>query len=293
MLPIVFALLSGPSLVRVSAQEDTLAPTMQDATREPSLDHSAPRGGLRLAEDPPGVSEPILEDRLTAPGIIASNTTCASGRNAGEFVGEGYLLKVTGPCTPGARTALVTPGSLRGIELSGGELRVEFRLVSGPDRASPAVLFRQVRDADGCTGGYTVILWSVPDRQFYLSKDPPGCGSPPVGFGDRTERLARDDWNILAIRLDGPKIWVLLNDAVLLSIADGDFLSGRVSLGLIRTGDVEDTEESAVVFRNLRLSGLATSGATGADRYTDSYGESRWLRDEPHVLMEALSWMES
>jgi hypothetical protein len=56
------------------------------------------------------------------------------------------------------------------------------------------------------------------------------------------------------MRLDGPRIWVLHNDEVVLFSTDPAIAEGGVAFGVARLGDDADPDESAAVFRNLRLS---------------------------------------
>jgi hypothetical protein len=75
---------------------------------------------------------------------------------------------------------------------------------------------------------------------------------------DLSGHLARDDWNEYAVRLDGPNIWVLLNGTPILSASDTVVDRGWVAFGVKRLGSADDNAESAVVFRDLRVSRLAT-----------------------------------
>ena len=59
------------------------------------------------------------------------------------------------------------------------------------------------------------------------------------------------------MRMQGPELWLLVNDQPILSVSDGALTTGTMWVSLLRTGDPGDPQESAVVVRNLRLSGLA------------------------------------
>jgi hypothetical protein len=174
------------------------------------------------------------------------------------FVGEGFRARVTGPCGETSDSAIARTSPLPSLTIPDGEIRVDLKIVSGHDRALPLIYFRAERTA--CPGGYLVgILTESGAAQ--LSKHPDcGEGVMLASRGDLRATLARDDWNTLAIRLHGPDLWILINDQVALSARDETFTEGALALGLFRVGGVADTEESAVVFRNLRISALSVQG---------------------------------
>lgn len=239
------AVILGVLLPSAAAQE----PPTPDPGRDPSVG-DAP-GGLLLSGAPPAVGEVVLEDPLTAPGLIEA-WRCPSGRNVGEFVGEGYIIKVTGSCSDTYPDAAITPSYVAGLDLPDGEVRLDVKVVSGHDRASFLLIFR---------GQYETQQWYwfsfVPARGWAtLEKVADGKHALASRF-DLRGRVASDDWNTLAVRLQGPNIWVLMNDEPILSAADPAFDRGSVAVGLFRMGDANDTAESAAVIRNLRVSRLA------------------------------------
>ena len=69
---------------------------------------------------PPDVGEVVLEDPLTAPGAVQA-WRCPTGRNLGEFVGEGYLIKVTGKCSEAETQAVIFASYVNGLLLRDGE----------------------------------------------------------------------------------------------------------------------------------------------------------------------------
>jgi hypothetical protein len=83
--------------------------------------------------------------------------------------------------------------------------------------------------------------------------------------GDLSDRVRLDDWNTLAIRLEGPNMWLFLNDELIISVADGAVDHGGLMLRLVRLGDVNDPAETAVVFRNLRVSQLLPRGESSQE----------------------------
>jgi hypothetical protein len=76
-----------------------------------------------------------------------------------------------------------------------------------------------------------------------------------------------DYWNSLAVRADGPNLWALLNHQPIISATDASFDSGSVSLMLIRDGNLDDEDETAVALKNLRMSALANGDPARAPIY--------------------------
>jgi hypothetical protein len=216
----------------------------------------APPARTRLGPgDPPAVGEVIFEDPLTAPGALPRPFACPSGRNSGAFVAEGYLLKVTGRCTPEATDATLNLPPIPDLTVVDGEISVEAKAVSGHDRLSIAVWFRSNEDT---SQGNAVIL--VPTAGIMmLFKVMPDAATTLAARNDLKGRISRDDWNTVAIRLDGASMWILLNGQPVFAASDSQTDRGGVSLGANRFGNRDDNAESAAVFRNLRVSRLAAS----------------------------------
>jgi hypothetical protein len=80
-----------------------------------------------------------------------------------------------------------------------------------------------------------------------------------------TGLVAPDDWNVIAIRLQGPNVWLLVNDQPVLFYNDSTVDRGGVFFDMVRVGDgpldsitdTDDATEISAVFRNLRVSSLA------------------------------------
>jgi hypothetical protein len=171
-------------------------------------------------------------------------------------VDEGYIIKVTGPCSPDSLDAGTGPSLFPGIDVSDDEIRLEFKAVSGPERASLDVFFRaRVRD-DGYYDSYVADV-GLNGNAMLVRLQGRADALIMAARSDLTEHLKQGDWNTLALRLDGPNIWMLLNDEVVLSVADTTFDRGGIRIRVGRDGEISDTAESAVVFRNLRISRLA------------------------------------
>jgi hypothetical protein len=214
-----------------------------------------PAGALQVQLEPPGVGAIILDDALTGPGALPASFICPTDRNQREFVGEGVIIKLTGPCGSGATSSAMGSGEVAGLDIPDGEVRVDFKLVSGAERAHVSMLVR-LSTVDDCAYGYLPVITGQ-GAAGIVKVD--GCG-PALTLasrGDLADRLRHDDWNSLAVRLEGPNMWLYLNDELIVSVSDDGFDHGGLMLRLTRLGDVNDTAETAVVFRNLRVSQLA------------------------------------
>src|SRR5262245_34956114 len=84
--------LLAPSSGVAAQDEPTPAPT-ESPDRAPTYERGTPAGAMRLPGPPPAVGDLIAEDSLAFPGAIPGSIASSSGRNIGEFVGEGYILK--------------------------------------------------------------------------------------------------------------------------------------------------------------------------------------------------------
>lgn len=201
----------------------------------------------------PEVGDVLLDDPLTAPGALRAGG-CPSRRNVGQFVGEGFRLSVTGRCEESSRTASVSPGNIRGLDVGDGEVWVEVRAVAGQDRVS---FFLGMRAQGDPFGSYEAVLQPASGRAALLRVDSEGV----IILAQRTTDLdplrAAGDWNSLAIRARGANLWVLLNDEPILSAVDSTHAAGSAYMGLSRIGSPDDDAESAVISRNLRVSALA------------------------------------
>lgn len=225
------------------------------ANGAPQAGSSAPASALPAASappsgPPPGVGEVVYQDPLTAPGIIPLGS-CPTGKGRGEVVGEGFLMAVQGKCTAQARTAAVGP-TLAGLTVSDGEIGFEFKVTHGVDRATITLVSRV---KDGAPSGYAMSV--APASGFGLIARIGQDASSTALLARRADLgglLHRDDWNTLAMRLVGSSLWLLINDQPALMAEDGTFDTGAVGLGIGKSGNADDEEEVAVVFRNFSVS---------------------------------------
>ena len=222
-----------------------------------------------LAEDPlpPAVGAIVLEDDLSGPTLIKPSS-CRSGRAASDYVGEGLRFKVTGPCNDGEIFAVIG-ATIRGLSMPDGEVRFEVKAVSGVERVRVGINARLQPFTQGALNSAATI----PGSDAVGFEPGPGrglIGKTPGAITERTDlagSFAVDDWNTVAIRLQGPSFWLLLNDQAVLFSSDDSFDRGEVNFSILKTGDgpgpersqadPNDTSEVAVVIRNLRVSALA------------------------------------
>jgi hypothetical protein len=201
---------------------------------------------------PPSLGPAILEDPLTAPGVMGPRSVSPTGLGVHEVVGEGRIFKVAGPLREGAQTAGLTH-AIAGLTVPDGEFRVEAKVVGGQERTQLVLWFRdQGPGQDGYLAsvdpahGKAQLLYKVGNEYRVLAER-----------SDLASLLAPGDWNSLAVRLRGPDLWLLVGETPILSASEPSLGTGRVSIGLNRLGSLADREEAAAVFRNLRVSGLA------------------------------------
>lgn len=239
----------------IAAQDEPETPAVPEPSptpnRAPTYQRGTPAGALRIPGEPPAVGAVIVEDPLTSPGVIPGGSQCVSGRNRSEFVGEGYIVKVTGRCFDGSKSAAFALPPIPDLDIPDGEIRLEAKVVSGHDRAG---LFMAAR---GRLDPVRVYEFNYRSGVALLLKASGETVVPLALRPDLAPRVSRDDWNEFAIRLNGPDIWVLVNGEPILSATDAAFDRGWISFGVSRAGNLEDDEEVAVVFRNLRISQLA------------------------------------
>jgi hypothetical protein len=238
----------------LAAQDEPQPPPTAPPDRAPSYQPSQPAGALRVPGEPPAVGDLIVEDPLTFPGAIPGSVSCTSGRNTGDFVGEGYIVKVTGKCIDSSKNAALSMPPIPDLVVPDGEISLEAKAVSGQDRA---IIFLAFRGRSDPGGGYEFQLSPSRGTALLLKGQENVPVIPLAERRDLAGRVSRDDWNQVAIRLDGQNIWILLNGQPILSAADSAYDRGWIGFGVARMGNVDDNVESAVVFRNLRISRLA------------------------------------
>jgi len=244
----IFLVGGGPTTIRAEQQPPTPTPT------EPTIRVVGPDGAIAPIGPPPAVGEVILADDLTAPGALASEPVCPTGRNRGAFTPDGYRLIVTGSCGSPNLADLDAP-PINGLVVADGAIRIEARAVSGYDRASIRLMTRFQDDPPR----YHSFTLSMKNARLTRSTLRAGL-TPLLDLGSAymaPGTLPPDAWNSLDVRQQGPNVWVLVNDRLMMAFADPAVVGGSVSFGLIREGAASDEDEVSAVFRSLRVSKLA------------------------------------
>jgi hypothetical protein len=114
---------------------------------------------------------------------------------------------------------------------------VEARATSGADRVG---LSLWVRGNFVANAGYYVVRLEPAAGRASLHWNAGGGGGTLAERADLGALLAADGWNSVAVRMQGPKLWVLINDQEVLSAVDGALDEGIVALGVFRSGPLED-----------------------------------------------------
>jgi hypothetical protein len=225
------------------------------ANAAPSASSAPPSG------PPPNVGEVVYQDTLTAPGIIPMGS-CPTGKGHGEVAGEGFLMVVSGKCTAQSRGAGVGP-DLPGLTVPDGEIRVELKVTSGFDR-SYITLVTRIRTTPRGGYGVSIAPGSGNGVLLWLGQD----AAPPLARRtDLAGLFHRDEWNTLAVRLAGSSIWLIVNDQPVFMVDDSVVDTGAVSLGIGRSGNLDDDDEVAVVFRNFSVSKIEGAPEDRAPSY--------------------------
>jgi len=209
-----------------------------------------------LAQDaPPGLGDVILEDPLAAPGL-PNMYTCPTGRVTRQFANDGLTITASGGCQMPegfAGSGVDGFGSLRFVD---GEFRVEFRQLGGLDRTQVGVNVR-TNNQSGFSG-YTTTL-NLTRGTLNLGVSVNGQGKQLGSRNDLASIVKPDDWNSLAVRAQGPNLWVFVNDSMVLTATDSSLDSGAANGLVFRSGQpsAEDTQEVSGVLRNLKISAIA------------------------------------
>lgn len=215
--------------------------------------------------EPPAVGATAYEHALTegAPTPF----TCPTGRASATHAIDGYLLRVSGRCENGAASASVGP-TVEGVQMADGELRVEGLAQQHADRAQLGLAFRRqvkIASLDGGDDGYYALAW--PARGLVsLTRLRDRQAAVLAQRTDLAPLMHSADWNRLAIRAQGPHLWVLVNDQLAVTATDDAYDEGAVGIFARRAGNLDDDGEIAMLVRNVRASALADSEPARAPR---------------------------
>ena len=152
-----------------------------------------------------------------------------------------------GPCFLLLDEAWITVQA-NGVNVGDGEVAVDFKVVDGAERATVGLYVRNVNEQ--LIGGHV-----TPERGeaslFTLN------GGQQTDLGYRNNLVVPPyEWNKLALRVSGHDVWLLINDEPVLHSHEVYADAGKIVIEVVRSGDSEDEDETAVVFRNLTLTAL-------------------------------------
>ena len=201
---------------------------------------------------PPELGEVVIADSLAGPGL-AQASNCATGRNAREFVPDGYRFRVTGRCNETSTNASVAHW-IDSLNVPDGEISIEWRPTAGAERAT--LVLRLRGSSENLNFGYFVYV-NLERGEASLRKRTSEGSQTLVEQQLEPGSIDLGGWNRLAVRQQGPDFWLIMNDTPLLAARDEQYPDGSPALALLRSGNVEDGDEVSVVFRNLRISTLA------------------------------------
>jgi len=178
---------------------------------------------------------------------------CITGQARGETVDEGFKITIGGRCLETSETAdIALPG--RGVRIGDGDIAMDFKVVSGAQRAAVSVY---VRNSSGKLIGATFNAATGEAKLFNFDS---GNMSVIASRTDAQGLAIPSDWNRLAVRVRGNELWMLLNDDAVLYATDVITEPGGIGIRVLREGNPDDEEETAVVFRGLTLSTVEGGG---------------------------------
>jgi hypothetical protein len=202
----------------------------------------------------PPVGAPVYAGPFTGPGL-APTYRCQTGRNSAEIVGEGYIQKVTGRCQEGQNSPWIGTSALKALQMGDGELRFEYKAVTGRDRLQLQARIR-LQDHPSNAVGYVIIVQPGQGTVQLRRQSAPNESVTLDGRPGLADRLATDDWVTITARAQGPNLFVFLGDEPILTAYDTTFDHGSIQFVTSRQGNIDDPAETAVVLRNLQVSPL-------------------------------------
>ena len=171
------------------------------------------------------------------------------GRKAfSQYVGEGFKLRVMGPCHLLLDEAWIAVEA-NGVMVGDGEVAIDFKIVAGEPRSRLGIYVRGVNEQ-------MIGAQIQPSRGEASLFTLNGGQQTDLAYRNNIPGYKSGDWNRLAIRVNGHNAWLLLNDEPLIHTNEVHADAGKVIIELLRDGSFEDEEESAVVFRDLTLTVL-------------------------------------
>jgi hypothetical protein len=198
---------------------------------------------------PPEIGEPLFHSSLAGPDLFDARDCPTTAAN-GEYVGEGFRLRVRGRCVQTAPAANL-PVPARGLVVQDHDVAVDFKVAVGSERAS-LNLFTRIRNPANLLAAHVNVGSQQVEIQRRDANQTITVAASAVGIP-----IEWTEWNRVALRTRGTEAWLLLNDVPLLYTSDVDDQPGGVGLEAIREGRPDDNAEVSIVFRELTVSSLA------------------------------------
>jgi hypothetical protein len=202
------------------------------------------------ALDPPLITLPLT------PGGAVGAQACPTGRGGSSFVEGVYRVSLTGPCLTSSSSTQLTV-HFSPITMRDGEASIEFKVAAGRDR----VLFNLIgRSVPTEPAGY-LGTWLPRTGHFAIMRAQGSAVTAIARRDDAAAFIRADEWNTLSIRVHGSTVAMSINGQLVLAGADTALDGGTISLYVARSGGDEDTEEVAILLRNLRVSAFSGGDA--------------------------------
>ena len=207
----------------------------------------APRStGAGFTPPPPSLGAVTYENPLKDEKVFKAGY-CFGRKAFSQYVGEGFKLRVMGPCFILLDEAWITVQA-NGVNVGDGEVALDFKVVDGAERATVGLYVRNVNER---LIGAHVAPQRGEASLFTL------IGGQQTDLGYRNHLVIPPyEWNRLALRVSGHDVWLLVNDEPVLHSHEVYADAGKIVIEVVRSGDPEDEAETAVVFRNLTLTAL-------------------------------------
>lgn len=216
----------------------------------------APRPAASGTSALPPLGAPVYENALKDEKVFKAGY-CFGRKAFTHYVGEGFKMRVMGPCHLLLDEAWITVEA-SGVTIGDGEVALDFKMVDGAERAKVGLYVRGHQER--LIGAHV-----HPTRGEVSLFTLAGGTQTDLGYRNNVV-MPPYEWNRLALRVSGYDTWLLVNDEPLLHTREVHADAGKVIIELIREGDVEDEAESAVVFRDLTLSPLEGGGPDRAPK---------------------------
>ncbi|MFN8522730.1 MAG: hypothetical protein U0821_06430 [Chloroflexota bacterium] len=237
-----------------SSDDDRTSAAVFRNLRVHDLADTSPQRASRVAGEPTPLGPPTRSDAAFADA--ARPDPCPSGRNSTESTTGGLRIHVTGKCVDDATTATIGVG-VRDYVLRDGEVHIELRVEDLAERMGLEIWFREQESP--ATGYVMRLAPSTGYADIVRSLD--GDLTGLIRRTDLRDRFEDGEWINIAVRVDGPRMWVLLGEETVLAAIDPSLQAGGVTFVARRFGSPDEEQRGVLSLRGLKLSPLAVRPA--------------------------------